>query len=182
MGNRLCAAVAVVAFKLFALAFAAASIAGSISGVVSDSSGAVVSGASVVATDTQTDVRTTVTSDAKGFYSLPTLAIGNYNWLLPFDRFATEGLVGKLIGGWSLSGISNFATGLPITLTENGDNALIGAFAVPVDVPNFAGGHMLADTNPRDGNPYFDRKPSICSTMRNFRPLPAKLTPASLDS
>jgi hypothetical protein len=83
----------------------------------------------------------------------------SYNWLLPFDKLVTSGWARKLVGGWSLSGITNFATGLPITLTENDDNALIGAGAVPVDVPNFAGGHVLGDTNPRHGNPYF--KPSL---------------------
>jgi len=80
----------------------------------------------------------------------------SYNWLLPFDRWLSGGVAKKLFGGWSLSGITNFATGLPITLAENDDNSLIGANAAPVDVPNFAGGHVLADTNPRHGNPYFN--------------------------
>jgi hypothetical protein len=79
----------------------------------------------------------------------------SYNWLLPF-KLANADWVGRVVNGWSLSGITNFATGLPVSLTENDDNALIGANAVPVDVPNFAGGHVLADTNPRDGNPYFN--------------------------
>lgn len=61
-----------------------------------------------------------------------------------------------LIGGWSLSGTTRFATGLPITLTENDDNSLIGANAVSLDVPNFSSGKVLADTNPRDGNAYFN--------------------------
>jgi hypothetical protein len=80
----------------------------------------------------------------------------SYNWLLPFDKLASSGWVRKVIGGWSLSGITTFATGLPVSLSENDDNALIGANAAPVDVPNFAGGHVLADTNPRHGNPYFN--------------------------
>ncbi len=80
----------------------------------------------------------------------------SYNWLLPFDKLATSGWAGKLVGGWSLSGITNFATGLPISLTENDDNALIGAGAVPVDVPNYTPGKVLADTNPRHGNLYFN--------------------------
>lgn len=80
----------------------------------------------------------------------------NYNWLLPFDKLVTGGWARQVIGGWSLSGITRFATGLPITLTENDDNALIGANAVPVDVPNFSGGKVLADTNPRHGNAYFN--------------------------
>ena len=80
----------------------------------------------------------------------------NYNWLLPFGKLVSHSWVSHLVGGWSLSGITRFATGLPITLTENDDNALIGANAVPVDVPNFAGGKVLADTNPRHGNLYFN--------------------------
>lgn len=75
---------------------------------------------------------------------------------LPFDKLVSSGWVKRVIGGWSLSGITRFATGLPITLTENDDNALIGANAVPVDVPNFAGGKVLSDTNPRHQNLYFD--------------------------
>jgi hypothetical protein len=79
----------------------------------------------------------------------------SYVWNLPFDRFVDKRWAKTLLGGWSLSGITNFATGLPITLTENDDNSLIGANASPVDVPNFSGGPVLADTNPRNNNPYF---------------------------
>lgn len=79
----------------------------------------------------------------------------SYVWNLPFDRSVEKHWAKTLLGGWSLSGITNFATGLPITLTENDDNSLIGANASPVDVPNFSGGPVLADTNPRNNNPYF---------------------------
>ena len=78
MRNPRCAVVAVLAFVLFALALASASITGSISGVVTDKSGAVISGATVVATETQTGVQTTQKTDSKGFYNLPTLAVGTY--------------------------------------------------------------------------------------------------------
>lgn len=80
----------------------------------------------------------------------------SYNWVMPFERFVSAGWARKVVGGWSLSGITNFATGLPVTLTENDDRSLIGANAAPVDVPNFAGGHVLGDTNPRHGQPYFN--------------------------
>src|ERR1700682_492777 len=53
-----------------------ASINGSISGVVTDSSGAVVSGATVTATNIQTGVKTTLKTDSKGFYNFPALQIG----------------------------------------------------------------------------------------------------------
>ena len=80
----------------------------------------------------------------------------SYNWLLPFDKLVSAGWARKVVGGWALSGITTFATGLPVSLSENDDHSLIGADAVPVDVPNYSGGKVLADTNPRHGNPYFD--------------------------
>jgi hypothetical protein len=81
----------------------------------------------------------------------------SYNWLMPFDKYVSAGWARKVVGGWSLSGITNFATGLPITMTENDDNSLIGANAIPVDVPNFSGGGpVLANTNPRRGGTYFN--------------------------
>lgn len=81
----------------------------------------------------------------------------SYDWLLPFDRFMTRDWVRNVFGGWSLSGITNFATGLPISLSENDDNSLIGANAAPVDVPNCSlTSSVLSDTNPRDGNSYFN--------------------------
>ena len=80
----------------------------------------------------------------------------SYNWLLPFDQFVSSGWGKKVATGWALSGITRFATGLPITLSENDDNSLIGANAVPVDVPNYNPGKVLADTNPRNGQPYFN--------------------------
>src|SRR5271166_1458615 len=86
----------VLVFVLFEVGLCSASITGSISGVVSDKSGAVISGATVVATDTQTGVQTTQNTDAKGFYNLPTLAVGTYNLEIKhagFKTFRQTGLV-----------------------------------------------------------------------------------------
>jgi len=80
----------------------------------------------------------------------------SYNWLLPLQKLGATGGAKWVIGGWSLSGVTTFATGLPVSLTENDDLSLIGAIAAPVDVPNFSPGKVLADTNPRHGNPYFN--------------------------
>jgi hypothetical protein len=97
MSNRRCAVFAVLAFVLLALALASASITGSISGVVSDKSGAVISGASVVATDTTTGVRTTQKTDAKGFYNLPALSVGIYNLEITQVGFKTYRQTGLVI-------------------------------------------------------------------------------------
>src|SRR5437868_8895155 len=73
-----------------------ASITGSISGVVTDPSGAVVSGATVTATNTQTGIANTATTDSKGFYSFPSLAVGTYDVDITqtgFRSFRTKGLV-----------------------------------------------------------------------------------------
>jgi len=80
----------------------------------------------------------------------------NYDWLLPFDRLVDSGWGKAVARGWALSGITRFASGLPITLLESDDNALIGATAVPVDVPNFTPGKVLSYPNPRSGKPYFN--------------------------
>jgi hypothetical protein len=80
----------------------------------------------------------------------------SYNWVLPFDKLVSATWAKRVIGGWSLSGITRFATGLPVSLSENDDNSLIGANAVPVDVPNYTPGKVLADTNPRHGSAYFN--------------------------
>ncbi|MDG7001867.1 MAG: carboxypeptidase regulatory-like domain-containing protein, partial [Nitrososphaerota archaeon] len=55
------------------------SMTGSISGVVTDPSGAVIPRTTVVATDEATDVKQTTVTDAKGFYSFPSLAVGTYD-------------------------------------------------------------------------------------------------------
>jgi Carboxypeptidase regulatory-like domain len=62
---------------LFATA-AWAAITGSISGVVTDSSGAVVQGAKVVATAASTNAQFTAVTDSKGFYNFPALNVDLY--------------------------------------------------------------------------------------------------------
>src|ERR1700691_3300588 len=97
MRNSRGCAIAVFGFVLFALTLALASITGSISGVVMDKSGAVVSGASVVATDTQTGIRTMQKTDAKGFYNLPALAVGTYDLEITQAGFKTFRQTGVVI-------------------------------------------------------------------------------------
>jgi carboxypeptidase family protein len=144
-----------VGFLLFALGVLWASITGSISGIVTDQSGAVISGATVTATNPQTEITTTLQTDAKGYYSFTALPVGTYNIDVHQSGFKAyrknPGNVWgrRLIGGWELSGITTFAPGLPITLSETG--------ARGVDIPVLVGtGKGLNDTNPRHGQPYFN--------------------------
>ena len=88
-------AIALLAVLVLTSVSSLASITGSISGVVTDKSGAVISDATVVATDTLTGVKTTAKTDAKGFYNLPTLAVGTYDLEITqvgFKTFRQTGL------------------------------------------------------------------------------------------
>jgi Carboxypeptidase regulatory-like domain len=98
MGRRSAAGFALASFLMLAFARAWASITGSISGVVTDPSGAVLSGATVVATETQTGVKTSVITDGKGFYNLPALAVGTCDIDIRHAGFKTFRKTGLVIG------------------------------------------------------------------------------------
>jgi hypothetical protein len=75
----------------------------------------------------------------------------SYNYQLPIDKL---GGPKALTHGWEFSGITRFATGLPITLVETDDQSLEGtAFGGPItlaaDTPNY-NGQPLSITNPRN--------------------------------
>ncbi len=84
----------------------------------------------------------------------------SYNYILPFDRM---GGPKRLTNGWALSGITRFATGLPITLVETDDNSLLGTafggpIVLPVDTPNQVG--SLNIMNPRNSSAHYYFNPS----------------------
>lgn len=92
-------------------------------------------------------------------YDVPQVFVASYTIQLPFDRWSGNGMLSKsLTGGWALSGITTFASGQPIQLSETDDNSLSGTFLAPVDVPSYSGNgsKLYEDRNPRDGNPYFN--------------------------
>ena len=70
---------AVVLAVLLGTLAAWASVTGSISGVVTDPSGAVVSGAAVIAVNQQTGVKASLKTDGQGFYNFAALSVGTYD-------------------------------------------------------------------------------------------------------
>ncbi len=68
-----------VAIAFIGTSIAWAAITGSISGVVTDPTGQVVRGVTVVATSISTNVQHTTVTDSEGFYSFPTLNVDIYN-------------------------------------------------------------------------------------------------------
>ena len=85
-----------VSVFLLAIPLTFGSVGGSISGLVTDPSGAVIAGAEVVALNTATGIKQTVKTDAAGFYSFPSLPIGPYEIDVRqagFKEFRATGLV-----------------------------------------------------------------------------------------
>ncbi len=82
----------------------------------------------------------------------------SYDYKLPVDRLSRPN---RLNRGWSVSGITRFASGFPVTMTNNGDNSLIGSNPngvnnSSVDEPDYDGGPLSLNRNPRtNGNNYF---------------------------
>src|SRR5579863_2582242 len=73
-----------------------AGVTASISGTVTDPSGAVVAGASVTATNVETGVATTLTTNTQGFYSFQSLPLGNYTISVQqsgFKGYSQTGLI-----------------------------------------------------------------------------------------
>ncbi len=91
-------------------------------------------------------------------YDLTHNFVASYSYRLPFGKFSlANGKVGsRLLKDWIISGITTFATGLPVTITEVDDNSLLGATSDNVDEPNFTPGKILNNTNPRSGATYFN--------------------------
>jgi hypothetical protein len=97
----------------------------------------------------------------------------SYDYTLPIDKVFHS--ASRLTQGWALSGITRFATGLPVTLASNGDNFLVyaqnnGINSVSIDLPNIARGNLEINHNPRNGQPYFNTalfSPNALGTQGN---------------
>ena len=83
----------------------------------------------------------------------------SYSYKIPFEiLFRTSN---RWAEGWELSGITHFTSGLPVTLVNYGDNSLLGAEPnglnnYGVDEPDYTGGALDLNHNPRNGRSYFD--------------------------
>jgi hypothetical protein len=92
-------------------------------------------------------------------FDVPHNLVASYTVQLPFDRFIGGGDIAKrFTAGWELSGVSTFAKGEPVQLSESDDNSLLGAFNANVDVPSYAnnGSSLYVNRNPRKQLPYFN--------------------------
>ena len=85
----------------------------------------------------------------------------SYSYDLPVAKSA-HGVEGKLLSGWTLTGITRFTTGFPVVLTESDDASLCGCSGA--DVPNY-NGQSIHFFNPRKTGQYFDIGPFTSETL-----------------
>jgi hypothetical protein len=83
----------------------------------------------------------------------------SYNYELPLEKLFHS--KSRLAQGWALSGITRFATGLPVTFASFGDNSLMnvgnnGVNGVSIDLLDQVPGNLDINHNPRNGEPYFN--------------------------
>ena len=83
----------------------------------------------------------------------------SYSYNIPFEILFHAS--NRWTEGWEISGITHFTSGLPVTLINYGDNSLLGAEPngvnnYGVDEPDYTGGALDLNHNPRNGRSYFD--------------------------
>jgi len=98
-------------------------------------------------------------SKALSAFDLRQNFVASYQYDLPLGRLLRRR--NRWTEGWSLSGITRFSTGFPVTLYNNNDTSLLGT--IPnginnngVDTPDVAPGNLQVNSNPRNGRPAFN--------------------------
>jgi hypothetical protein len=86
-------------------------------------------------------------------YDVAKYLVASYEWHLPFARFASNGFVKQVVGGWSISGITRMATGTPIAMSDSEDYSLYGTSIADVPYYNPNAGPLYLNHNPRIRNP-----------------------------
>ena len=85
--------------------------------------------------------------------------VGSYTWAIPIGTLLRKS--NRLTEEWSLSGITRFATGFPVTLFDNSDNSLLGTLGngannYLLDTPQYLPGPLKINTNGRTGRTAFN--------------------------
>ena len=82
-----------------------------------------------------------------------------YSYQLPLERLTSRARF--FTQGWSLSGITRVSSGFPVTISEEGDNSLMGSQPNGVnnhslDLPDFTPGSLNLNSRPRGDQFYFN--------------------------
>ncbi len=92
-------------------------------------------------------------------YDLKHDFVASYSLELPIYRLLHR--TNKWTGEWTLSGTTRLASGLPVTLSDNSDNSLLGTLGngannFLLDTPRYLPGPLKINTNGRNGKTAFD--------------------------
>jgi hypothetical protein len=145
-----------VVLILVACASAArADIKGSISGVITDSSGAVVPGVTVVATAVSTNTRYTTVTDAGGFYVFPVLNVDQYNITV-----SQQGFRDFLETGVSTNANSAVRIDIKLDVGTTSSTVKVQSDRLQVETENTQMGDLIEDAKivsvPLNGRSYID--------------------------
>ena len=137
----------VLFFCSLAVAVAFASINGSISGVVQDPGGSVITGAAVTVTETQTGVKSQTVTDSKGFYNFPDLPIGKYDLEIQSGGFKTFLQTGVVVD-------ANSALRVDATLQigSQNDSVVVNSDAVHVETESTQNGEVIEGKKEKPGS------------------------------
>jgi hypothetical protein len=85
--------------------------------------------------------------------------VASYTYKVPFQRLFRSG--GRFAEGWSISGITRYSTGLPVTFLNYEDTSLLGTQGnginnLAVDELEYTHGPLDLNHHPRNGNAYFN--------------------------
>jgi len=134
--NRLTAILCLVLVSSM-LAFAQTS-RGTVSGVIKDQTGAVIPGATVTLTNTDTTVERTATTNDEGFYRFDAVDLGNYSVRIAAASFGTATKTGIIVN-------ANQTSAVDADLVPGGQE-------VVVEVTADAGGQLQTEAPVRGGN------------------------------
>jgi hypothetical protein len=110
-------------------AFAQTSVAGSINGIITDSSGAIIPNASVTVTNTGTQQVLKTTTNASGYYTVPNIPSGDYD-----VRVEKEGFQACLNRGVHLDPAASVESSCSMKVGQVSQTVEVQASAVNVDV------------------------------------------------
>lgn len=85
--------------------------------------------------------------------------VASYSYDLPLENIFQART--RWSQGWSISGISRFASGVPVTFASQTDDALVnvqnnGVNAISLDLPDVQPGNLEINNNPRNARPEFN--------------------------
>jgi len=139
-------------------AFAAslyASVGGSVSGTVTDASGAAVPGATVTAVNADTNGRQMTTTNSKGAYSLPGLLVGSYAILVEAPGFKPYRRTGVVVDADSAQLVD-----VPLVLGGRKDTVTVSGLANHVETADTQLGEVIPGSKmravPLNGRSYTD--------------------------